>query len=100
MDDLPWDYDGVFDDDAGDIWRTRDGRLLLIKDMDDKHLENTIRYLRARGVRTEEEVLISPIAKTEAALTQHPDALRDKLAYMEREKARRAKLLASNRTQP
>jgi hypothetical protein len=35
---------------AADEWQTRDGRVLKIYDMDDRHLENTIRYIERTAV--------------------------------------------------
>jgi hypothetical protein len=32
-----------------DRWKTQDGRVIPIREMDDKHLANTIRYLGRRG---------------------------------------------------
>lgn len=46
------EWDGDDDDDvvpAATTWTTQDGRSLHIKDMDDKHLENTINWLERRG---------------------------------------------------
>ena len=32
-------------------WKTRDGRVLLIKGMEDGHLRNTVLMLRRKGIR-------------------------------------------------
>lgn len=32
-------------------WKTRDGRVLCIKEMEDEHLRNTVEMLRRKGIR-------------------------------------------------
>ncbi len=77
---------------VGKAWKTKDGRLILIKDMDDKHLANTIRYLEARGVRTEEEQRTDPIAQTEVEMSNVSVVTRVQYEAMLKERERRANL--------
>lgn len=49
----------VFDDDEPDIgelektWRTKDGRTMMIADMDERHLQNALRWTEDNIVKTE-----------------------------------------------
>jgi len=40
------------DCDSSIEWKTKDGRVILIKDMTKSHLENIICYLRKKGERS------------------------------------------------
>lgn len=42
---------------ADPVWRTKDGRVILIREMDDSHLLNTIRFLRRNVTRYQLETL-------------------------------------------
>ena len=83
----------------GRAWRTQDGRVIKIKKMSDEHLENTIRFLERRGVRTEHEQVTDPVAQTEAMMCGHSVTTRCQYEAMLEERERRAKVSAENNSE-
>lgn len=75
-------------------WRTKDGRIVDIKKMDDEHLKNTIRFLERRGVRSEKEQETDLIARTEAAMCQMGELAQAQYEAMLKEKEHREKVSA------
>lgn len=85
---------------AGKAWQTRDGRIINIEDMDDQHLENTIRWLEVRGLSTRTEQGRNPVARTEAMMCGVSDTTQKQYEAMLEERKRRAKLSSPDRTKP
>jgi len=84
--------DDELDDDEFMEWKTRDGRLMNIKDMEDAHLTNTIRFLAARGAAVNLAVLrgtATPLEQTEATLNPRSWELVKTYANMLKEQERR-----------
>lgn len=74
-------------------WKTRDGRIYVIEQMADTHLENTIRYLERRGVQcammTPEEREQDPVANAEYNMGVMNDFLVEKYRQLLAEKGKR-----------
>jgi hypothetical protein len=94
------EYDGdayedtisVPDPELDEFWTTRDRRVVLIANMDDEHLTNTIAFLEARGARGKMEVANDPVAKTEARMSRFGSSTLAKYNRMLEERDRRALL--------
>jgi hypothetical protein len=52
-------------------WRTRDGRSIPIKDMDDGHLENCVRFLRRAHRRYVDDMAANPPTGFQGEMAQY-----------------------------
>lgn len=86
-----------YDDDfleKAPVWVTKDRRVLVMADMTDEHLTNTIRFLEARGMRTKQEVETDPVAAAEAVMSSFGLDLEAKYNQLLAERDRRAQVPA------
>lgn len=88
--------DGEWD---GDLWIARDGRRVLISEMPDAWLANTIHFLEARGAKACHARLIAHVhapldrvTKAEAEMTDLPAHLMRKYLHMLKERDSRARM--------
>lgn len=89
-------YD-IEDDEEDPVWVTRDKRTIPLREMSDRHLANTINFLRVRGARTAEEVTASPIADAEFSMSRFNAGTQKKLSQLLREQQRRKDALAEKK---
>ncbi len=80
-------------DDQRLVWVTRDGRMLKIAEMENSHLENTIKYLESRGYASALALKNGArdpvtVAETKMAITFKITLLRYESMLREREKRR------------
>lgn len=88
--------DEDYEDESAPTWTTRDKRVLLMSEMEDSHLDNTIKFLRSRGARTPDEVTKDPLAAAEFQMSRYNEQLQKKLVQLLREKKRREKVPSAN----
>lgn len=88
------------EDEETAVWVTRDKRVVRIRDMDDGHLENTIRFLERRGMRSPEELSADLVAATEFQIGGLSEYLQKKYAFLIAERKSRAEVSAADNVGP